>query len=332
MKALRTTKHEGERGDMANILTVTLNPTVDLASDADVVRPVRKVRTRNERFDAGGGGINVARVIAKLGGDAEAIYFAGGEMGSMLDRLVGEQGIARHAIRIAGQTRIGYIVHELSTRLEYRFVPEGPHITEEDCEACLEAISSRQADYVICSGSLPAGAPADTYVRFAEAARAKGAKFVLDSSGDGLRRTMEAGGVYLVKPSLGELEQLVGRKLTHEHAAEAAADLVSKGWAELVAVTLGADGAILADKNEVLRLPAIPVRVKSAVGAGDSFLAAMVWALSEGRAVADAFRLGIAAGAVATMTPGTGLCDIDEVWMLYDRAFAGGPGLPAAKG
>jgi len=315
---------------MAKIVTLTLNPTVDLSSDAEAVRPVRKVRTRNERFDPGGGGVNVARVIAKLGGDVEAIYLAGGEIGALLDRLLAEQGIARHRIAIEGQTRVGYIVHEQTTGLEYRFVPEGPRIAAADCRACLAALAERRADYVVCSGSLPGGAPADTYVRFAEAAAAQGAKFVLDSSGDGLRTTLETDNVYLVKPSLGELEQFVGRKLGPDEAADAAASIVARGLAELVAVTLGADGAILARQGEVVRLPAIPVRVNSAVGAGDSFLAAMVWALSEGRSIPDAFHLGVAAGAAAAMTPGTELCRADDVWTLYDRVFGGKTAFPVS--
>jgi 6-phosphofructokinase 2 len=308
---------------MPRIVTVTLNPTVDLSSDTEVVRPVRKVRTRNERFDPGGGGINVARVVAKLGGEVEAVYLAGGEIGSMLDRLLADQGIARHRIAIAGQTRVGYIVHEQSTGLEYRFVPEGPHVTAADCEACCAALASRRADYLVCSGSLPGGAPADTYARIADLAAKMGAKFVLDSSGEGLRATLETDSVHLVKPSLGELEQYVGRKLTPDQAAQEASRIVDREMAEIVAVTLGTDGAILAGRGETMRLPAIPVRVTSAVGAGDSFLAAMVWALSEGWTTSDAFRLGVAAGAAAAMTPGTELCRIEDVYALYERAFGG---------
>lgn len=308
---------------MPRIVTVTLNPTVDLSSDTEVVRPVRKVRTRNERFDPGGGGINVARVVAKLGGDAEAVYLAGGEIGTLLDRLLADHGIARHRIAIAGQTRVGYIVHEQSTGLEYRFVPEGPHVTAADCEACCAALASRRADYLVCSGSLPGGAPADTYARIAGLAAKTGAKFVLDSSGEGLRATLETDSVHLVKPSLGELEQYVGRKLTPDQAAQEASRIVDRGMAEMVAVTLGTDGAILAGRGETMRLPAIPVRVTSAVGAGDSFLAAMVWALSEGWTTSDAFRLGVAAGAAAAMTPGTELCRIEDVHALYERAFGG---------
>jgi 6-phosphofructokinase 2 len=110
---------------MTQILTITLSPTIDISSEAEVVRPTRKTRTSNTRYDPGGGGINVARVIATLGGDAEAIFLAGGEIGSLLDRLLGEEGIRRHLIPITGQTRIGVVVHEQTTGLEYRFVPEG---------------------------------------------------------------------------------------------------------------------------------------------------------------------------------------------------------------
>ena len=308
---------------MPKIVTVTLNPTVDISSDAETVRPVRKVRTRHERFDPGGGGVNVARVVSTLGGEAEAIYLAGGEIGDLLDRLLGERGVACRRVSIPGQTRIGYIVHEDSTGLEYRFVPEGPTITEADCNRCLDLLGASDADYVVCSGSLPAGAPPDIYVRMAQKAGAMGARFVLDSSGVGLRATLDRSKVFLVKPSLSELEQLSGRKLGPADAAGFAAKMVADGMAELVAVTMGSEGALLASSVGVETLPAIPVRVGSAVGAGDSFLGGVVWALGEGRTVAEAFRYGMAAGAAATITPGTELCRRDDLFDLHRRSYGG---------
>lgn len=303
---------------MTNILTVTLNPTVDISSEAEVIRPVRKVRTHNDRFDPGGGGINVARVISRFGGGVEALYLAGGEIGALLDRLLKEQGVPGHRVSVDGQTRIGFVVFEESTGLEYRFVPEGPRIGEEHLTQCLDVVTSHGGDYVVCSGSLPAGAPDDIYARMAAAAASRGARFVLDSSGPGLRTTLERSRAFLVKPSKGELEQLVGRKLDADGVAAAAADLVKRDIAELVAVTMGGDGALLASKNGVFRLPAIPVRVRSAVGAGDSFLAGMLWALLRGDEPEQAFALGVAAGAAAVMTPGTELCERESVFALYD--------------
>lgn len=303
---------------MADILTITLNPTVDVSGIAETVRPVRKVRTSETRFDPGGGGINVARVVTRLGGDVEALYLAGGEIGSLLDRLLAGEGVARRRVDTAAQTRIGFIVHERTTGLEYRFVPEGAEVSPDDVAVCLDHVMSRSPRFVVCSGSLPPGAPDDIYASMAEAAAARGARFVLDTSGASLRLTLERTKVYLVKPSLGELAQLVGRDLDVESAADAAMTLVRRGAVEMVAVTLGADGAILASGEGVIRLPAIPVRVRSAVGAGDSFLGAMVVSLLHGRSTLDAFRIGVAAGAAAAMTPGTELCRADDVRRLFE--------------
>jgi 6-phosphofructokinase 2 len=311
--------HRTNRNRMAKVLTLTLNPTVDVSGDADVIRPVRKVRTTNGRFDPGGGGINVARVTTKLGQAADAVYLAGGEVGQMLDRLLAEQGVTTRRITIEGQTRLGFIVHETSTGLEYRFVPEGPAVPTDRLEAVLEVVASHGGEYVVGSGSLPAGAPEDFYARAAEAAAGRGARFVLDTSGAALKATLERARVFLAKPSLGELEQFAGRRLGADGAADVAFDIVARGAAELVAVTLGADGAILASREGVIRLPSIPVRVRSAVGAGDSFLAGMVWSLLNGKEATEAFRFGIAAGAAAAMTPGTELCRVEDIAALLER-------------
>ncbi|RWM04380.1 MAG: 1-phosphofructokinase family hexose kinase [Mesorhizobium sp.] len=308
----------------APILTITLNPAVDVSSETDTVRPVRKVRTSNVRYDPGGGGINVARVITALGGEAEAYFLAGGETGSLLTRLLRAEGIASHLVPIEGQTRISFMVRERSTGLEYRFVPEGPPVQPQELEPCLDAVASHKGQYVIASGSLPTSAPPDVYARMAKLAAARGAKFVLDSSGKGLDTTLKQSPLFLVKPSRGELEQFVGRKLDEAGVGQAASDIVASGAAELVAITMGVDGALLASARGVLRVPAIHVRVRSALGAGDSFLGAMVWALSEGRSPEEAFRLGVAAGAAAVMKPGFELCRREEVLALNATALSAG--------
>jgi 6-phosphofructokinase 2 len=154
----------------------------------------------------------------------------------------------------------------------------------------------------------------------AKLAAARGAKFVLDSSGTGLGTTLKHSRVFLVKPSLGELEQFVGHKLDEMGVRQAASDIVAGGAAELVAVTMGADGALLASAQGVLRVPAIHVRARSTVGAGDSFLGAMIWALSEGKAPEEALRLGVAAGAAAIMRPGFQLCRRQDVFDLSAAA------------
>ena len=272
---------EGHRPGLP-ILTITLNPTIDVSGDADTVRPTHKTRVSGTRYEPGGGGINVARVIKALGGDAEALYLAGGEMGNFLGRLLDGEGIRRHAFATAGQTRIAFMVRERSTGLEYRFVPQGSAVTAEEITACLDNLPAAPGGFIVASGSLPAGAPQTTYARIAKLATERGSRFVLDTSGHALQATLDIARPYLVKPSRSELEQFAGHDLDDHELTDYAQSLVKDGRAEHVAVTLGADGAILAGPEGVIRLPAIHVRVRSAVGAGDSFVGAIVWALAQG--------------------------------------------------
>jgi 6-phosphofructokinase 2 len=305
---------------MGTIQTITLNPTIDLFGRARAVRPTHKIRMSDVRYEPGGGGINVARVISVLGGAVEAGFLAGGEMGQFLCRLLAAEGIRHRAIAIDGQTRLATIVFDQTSGEEYRFLPDGPTVTEAHVAASAAMLETGDGGFAVASGSLPPGAPADSYARIARAAAAKGLRFVLDSSGEGLRAAVAAGGIHLMKPSRGELEQLAGQSLDEAGLAAKASQLVRSGKAEIIAVTLGAEGAMLVTKDGTLRVPAIPVDVRSAVGAGDSFLGAMVWALSQGWTVEDAFRLGTAAGAAATMNAGTVLCRREDVTALYRKA------------
>lgn len=307
---------------MKPIVTLTLNPSIDGAAQAEIVHAVRKVRTSNERYDPGGGGINVSRVVRELGGPTFAVYLAGGVTGDLFDELLTAAAIPSRRIAIQDHTRISHAVFERSSGQEFRFVPEGPLVQEAEWKACLEALSDIDCDYFVASGSLPRGVPKDFYATVCELIERKGAKLVLDTSGEALRPALDQG-VHLVKPSLGELESLVGRELREaEEQEEAVRDLVQRDAAEIVALTLGRDGALLATREGVLRQKSPEVPVKSAVGAGDSFLAAMTFGLAEGRSVDDAFAYGMAAGAAAVLSPGTELCRREDVMRLYEEARA----------
>jgi 6-phosphofructokinase 2 len=302
---------------MKPIITLTVNPAIDVSCVADEVIPMRKVRTRDERYDPGGGGLNVARVICELGGEAVAFYMAGGYTGAALEGLIERSGITAVRVPIAGLTRVSHTVYETSTGQEFRFTPEGPEVTEAEWRHCLEVLSVVDGDYFVLSGSLARGMPVDFYARVAQLVREGGGRVALDSSGSALHWALKTG-VHLVKPSRRELEHLLGRKAQGPKDEEALArEVVESGRAEIVALTLGAAGAVLATRDLTLRLPSPDVETKSAVGAGDSFVGGMVLALAQGRAVTEAFAQGVAAGAAAAMTAGTELCRREDVTALF---------------
>jgi len=300
------------------IATLTLNPTIDVAYEVDQVFHTRKMRTKSEFYAPGGGGINVARVFVRLGGNARSYYLSGGATGHALDGLLDLHQLVRTRIPIKGHTRVASAVLERDSGKEYRFVPSGPTVETGEWQACLDRLEEAKCDYMVASGSLPPGVPEDFYGRLVASLARRQIPVVLDSSGPGLRGGLEQGGVFLVKPSIGELRQLTGQELADPEAvAQAAMQIVEKGQAAHVAVTMGHAGALLVSADRQLLLPAVAIEARSAVGAGDSFLSGMVFAISRGWDISEAFRFGIAAGAAAVMNPGHDLARPDDIQRLF---------------
>jgi 6-phosphofructokinase 2 len=303
---------------MKSIATLTMNPTIDAAYEVPLLVDTQKIRATNEHYGPGGGGLNVARVFVRLGGNARCYYLSGGPTGVALDGIVDLHQLVRNNISISGHTRIATVVFERETHKEYRLVPPGPVVTPAECERCLEALSGVHCDILVASGSLPPGAPTDFYAQVAAMMHARGVQFMLDTSGEALKAALTPGKVRLVKPSLDELAQLCGHAFTSiEAIAEAAMDIVRRGQSELVAVTMGSNGALLARREGTLFMPAVTVEARSGVGAGDSFLAAMIHALARGWQTTDAFRYGVAAGAAAVLASGTELAHPDDIERLF---------------
>jgi 6-phosphofructokinase 2 len=300
------------------LITLTLNPALDLAADADEVMPTHKIRMHHEHADAGGGGVNVARVLHELGADTLAIIASGGATGRVLEEMLDESGVKRRSVSIAGRTRVSLNVQDNKTGLEYRFVPEGPTLSDSEFTACLAAVDTERGEWLIASGSLPHGVPDDAYAQVARIAAGKGQRFVLDTSGVALAKALEEGGIDLVKPSLGELEHLVRRELKDPAEQDwQAMELVRRKAARMVAVTLGAQGALLASRDGVVRMPAMDVPMHSSVGAGDAFLAATALALARGNSPEDALAWGTAAGATAIACAGTARLRREDVAARY---------------
>lgn len=305
---------------LKSIATLTMNPTIDVSYDVGCMRHTHKMRTDNEWYAPGGGGINVARVFVRLGGNARCYYLSGGATGPAFDGLVDLHQLVRTRIPIAGSTRVASAALERETGKEYRFVPKGPSIAEREWRECLDLLAEAKCAHMVLSGSLPPGVPHDFYARAAELLQPRGISIVLDTSGRALAAGIEAGGLALIKPSRGELQQFVGRPLSGAtDIAKAAMSIVDEGKARLVAVTMGHEGAVLARKEGPVFLPAVKIEAASAVGAGDSFVAGMLFALSEAKDEMEAFRFGLAAGTAAVLRAGANLAHPEDITRLLKQ-------------
>jgi 6-phosphofructokinase 2 len=309
---------------MKRIVAFTMNPAIDKSSSVEHVIAERKLYCKPPHFEPGGGGVNVSRAIKKLGGESRLIYPAGGYTGNRLRDLLEEEGISHRPVIIEGTTRESLVVLEESTGQQFRFGMPGPVLKNEEWERCLQELSAirPQPDYLVASGSLPPGVPPDFYARVARIGKDQGAKVLIDTSGDALRRALQEG-VYLIKPNYREFRDIVGRDMKEESQLEAeAAKMVKSGRCEILVISLGAAGALLVTKDvtEHIRPPTVPIVSK--VGAGDSMVAGTVLSLARGKTQRDSVLFGIAAGAAAVMTPGTELCRREDAERLYEKMLS----------
>jgi 6-phosphofructokinase 2 len=311
---------------MRPILTVTLNPTLDLAATVDRVVAGPKLRLGQPVTHPGGGGINVARVVARLGGDVRALAALGGATGAQAAALLAAEGIAVQALPCPGDTRLALTVAETATQAEeteFRFVLPGPDWGAQDAQAALDAIAQAKprAAIVVLSGSQPPGLAPDFAARL-NAALPPDAALVLDTSGAALAAALRpapgARPLHLLRLDHLEAEEAAGQPLPGPaDTADFAARLIARGVARSVVLARGAEGSVLVDGDGTRLLCRPPsVRVASKVGAGDSFAAACVLALARGGRPEDALRAGTAAAAAAVTTPGTELCRAADVARL----------------
>lgn len=314
------------------IVTLTMNPAVDLSSSVEHVRADIKLRCERPARRAGGGGLNAARVIARLGAGVTAIHTCGGPTGRLLETLLREEGLPGQSVEVAGETRENIVVVEKAGKRHFHFVMPGPELSRGEWQVCLDAAGAAGNGYLVASGSLPPGVPADFYAQLAERVRRGGGRFALDASGEALRRALEVG-VWMIKPNVIELAELSGVVDSDEASlVEAADQMVHHGSAEIVVLSLGPAGAYAAARDltgEHVRSPVVPIR--SRVGAGDSMVGAMVTAASRGMDTRQIVRLGLAGGAAAVMQDGSEVAHADDVWRLYSRLQRRGAAEPTSE-
>ena len=305
---------------MTPIMTVTLNPALDIATSTARVVAGPKLRCDPPRHDPGGGGINVSRVITRLGGESTAFVALGGATGERLAALLDGEGIPYRRHAAPGETRESLAIHDREADVQYRFVLPGADWGADAAAAVVAAIVDEAAEgaLVVLSGSLPSGMPGDTPAVIAGRLARKSGRLILDTSGAVLARAARPDTpVHVLRMDENEAEALAGARLkTRGDSADFAESLIRQRAAEIVLIARGPDGSVMATATERHFVKAAEVPVKSKVGAGDSFLAAFTLALARLKPLPEALQQGMAAASAAVMTEATDLCRAEDAARL----------------
>jgi 6-phosphofructokinase 2 len=293
------------------IVTLTLNPALDVATSTPMVQPGPKLRCAAPRIDPGGGGLNVSRAIRVLGGKSLAIAALGGATGTQMEALLKAEEIDLRLLPAPGETRQSLAVTDEATGEQYRFVMPGPTWSDKSVMQAMIAIEMAvpSDSILVISGSQPVGIH-DAFITELAKLLAGKARIVADTSGGPLKRmSVDKAGVSVLRMDAEEAETLAGARLeSREDSADFATTLVSMGAADLVIMARGAEGSVMASANDRWFCEAAKVPVKSKVGAGDSFVAGFVLAMARGIEPPVALASGMAAASAAVMTPATELC------------------------
>ncbi len=302
---------------MKKILTVTLNPAVDISADVDQLLPDRKLRCRAPHIDPGGGGVNVSRAIKILGGETTAFAAVGGPTGELLMRLLSEEGVKLVDFSIYGITRQSFSVLEAKTAKQYRFVLPGPEWSADMGSAAMKTICEEAAnqDYIVISGSFPPGLPDDYAVLLVTALQKTSARIILDTSGPALSAIlrMDAPELYCIRFNRIDAQASASYELSNaKETTRFAQDLIDQKKAKIIIVTQGANGAICASNRGSFQIVPPKVKTLSAVGAGDSFMAGLTFGMAKGFPLKKACGYAVAAATSAVTTPATSLCRRDD--------------------
>lgn len=310
------------------IVTITVNPALDKSTTVARIVADQKLQCNSPRYDPGGGGVNVARVIKRLGGESSAIFQSSGSAGIMIEQLLEKEEVNCIPYPTKEWTRENLVVTDESTGQQYRFGMPGPNYTSQEQKTIFSILEALTAppDYLVISGRLAPGLPADFYGEICKWASKKNIKVALDSSGNPLKIAVEKG-VFLVKPNLKELAELAGSdSINNEEQEQLAKRLVDNGNAKIVVVSLGPRGAMMVSPKGIDYAAPPTVMSKSTVGAGDSMVAGIMWALYNHFSQADVLRYGVACGTATTMNEGTELClqkDVEDLfrWLKNQHPY-----------
>jgi len=304
---------------LPHIATLTLNPTVDVSYVIPTLIADQKVHATQSRFDPGGNGVNVARGLRALSVHAHACVITAGEIGALLKRLLGRHVDELCPVEVDGETRINCTLLQEQPRSQFEVDGIGPRVSAEALEQISEAfLGLSEGGIGVLTGSIPPGVPHDIYAQLAHRLRERHGRAVVDAQSSLLKAALAAR-PFLIKPNRYELEQLCGRKLPSIEDVAREAQALQRGGVEHVCVSLGGEGALLADATGTYYARAPKVKVVSTVGAGDSMVAGLVCTLAQGEEAAQVLRLAVACGSATADRPGTEIFTRPQALALVDR-------------
>jgi 1-phosphofructokinase len=305
------------------IITVTLNPSLDRTLAVPHIVFDEVMRATSSQLDWGGKGFNVSRALQALGAESVAMGLVGGATGRMLEQGLDELGIHLDLVPIAGETRTNIVVTEAGAERYIKVNEPGPAVQTEELAAFLDRVRGRvcPGDHWVLSGSLPRGVAPDAYAQLIALVQGQGARALLDASGDALRLGCAAR-PYLVKPNAVEAEEITRLEIRSDDDALRAAHLFLEYGVELVALSLGGGGLLLASRQEAVRVRPPWIQARVPVGTGDALLAGLARALEHELPLTEMARWGVAAGTAAALQEGVGVGTRAEVEALYARTQA----------
>jgi 1-phosphofructokinase family hexose kinase len=303
------------------IITVTLNPALDKTLQVPNFTPGRRHRTVDQVTMPGGKGVNVARVIKRLGQPVIATGLAGGATGTRIVEALNDEAILNAFVRIRDESRTNTAVLDPTTGLQTEINERGPAVGPVELELFLEKVLylAKGASMCVFAGSLPRGVDPAVYSDLIREVKRLGATTLLDTDGEPLRHAMRAE-PDVVSPNELEAEELVGQEFNDvEDRAQAVSEMTRLGAREAIMTVHDGCYAHLLDDGPVTYRVAIPEQeARSRIGSGDAFLAGYVAARYGGSAPVDCLRYGVACGAESIRHFGAGVLDPNRV----DRLLA----------
>lgn len=291
------------------IITLTVNPALDKGAKVDGLFPTQKLKCHSIQYQPGGGGINISRMLKRLGTDTACILTSGGDTGKYLSDLLIKEAIQPEIINVKAWTRENLSVVDTQSNLQYRFGMPGNELSRKELNAIKNIIVKKvdSDDILVLSGSLAENMPSDYYAQLIKLFADKNIKIVIDTSGAALKEALKEN-VYLMKPNQRELAQLAGKEFLYTAEQESlAVELVKSKKAQYVVVSLGARGAFIACDQGVFYKSTPSVKVKSTIGAGDSMVAGLIYGIQNNFPPEKILKWGVACGVATTMSEGTNL-------------------------